>query len=139
MTRRRGVDGPGPPAATWYMVPQSAWITRPRARRARLDGMSEISLKHRSLPGQIRWLAARLREGDASHEAVALALEVAAQEADEAVAPETVTVPRCDFDHLLAVATIYVGAFGEDEMMTLPEKLRLQEVEAILERHGKRY
>ncbi len=53
--------------------------------------------------------------------------------------PETVTVPREEFDQLLAVATMYVGAFTEDERMTLPEKLRFQEVEAILEKHGKRY
>ena len=48
-------------------------------------------------------------------------------------------MPRHEFDQLLAVATLYVGAFTEDEMMTLPEKLRFQEVEAILEKHGKRY
>ena len=101
--------------------------------------MSEISLKHRSLPEQLRWLGARLRAGDATYEAVALALEAAAMGADETVAPETVTVPRYDFDQLLAVATRYASAFAEVEMMTLPEKLRLQEVEAILERHGKRY
>jgi len=101
--------------------------------------VSEINLERRSVPGQFRWLAARLREGDASRESVAFALEVMAQQADEAVAPETVTIPRYDFDHLLAVATLYAEAFGEDEMMTLPGKLRLQEVEAILERHGKRY
>ena len=44
-----------------------------------------------------------------------------------------------EFEQLLAVATLYVEAFKEDEMMTLPEKMRLQEIEAILERHGKRY
>ncbi len=50
-----------------------------------------------------------------------------------------VAVPRADFDALLAVATLYVNAFSEDEMMTLPEKLRLQEVEEILGRYGRRY
>jgi hypothetical protein len=52
---------------------------------------------------------------------------------------ERVTIGRVELDALLAVATLYVSAFTEDEMMTLPEKLRLQEVEDILGRHGKRY
>lgn len=52
---------------------------------------------------------------------------------------ESVTLPRYELDQLLAVATKYVNAFGEDEKMTLPEKLMLQEVEAILERYGRRY
>lgn len=56
-----------------------------------------------------------------------------------AAADEQVTVPRYDFDVLLAVATLYVNAFSDDEMMTLPEKMRLQEVEDVLERHGRRY
>ena len=50
-----------------------------------------------------------------------------------------VSVPAADFSALLAVATLYVNAFSDDEMMTLPEKLRLQEIEDILERHGRRY
>jgi hypothetical protein len=52
---------------------------------------------------------------------------------------EAVTVDRVEFEALLAVATLYVNAFSDDEMMTIPEKLRLQEVEAILEKHGRRY
>lgn len=40
---------------------------------------------------------------------------------------------------LLAVATLYVESFSDDEQMTLPERLRLQEVEEILDRHGRRY
>lgn len=52
---------------------------------------------------------------------------------------EQVTVDRTELDALLAVATLYVSAFGEDEMMTLPEKMRLQEVESVLEKHGRRY
>lgn len=59
--------------------------------------------------------------------------------ANEDAVPEAVTIPRHDFDRLLAVATLYVSAFGEDEMMTLPEKLSLQEVEAVLEKYGRRY
>jgi hypothetical protein len=53
--------------------------------------------------------------------------------------PERVSVPRHELDRLLAVATMYVDAFEPDEMMTLPQKLALQDVEAILERHGRRY
>ena len=41
-----------------------------------------------------------------------------------------------DLQQLLAVAALYVDAFEDDEMMSLPEKLRLQEVEAVLARHG---
>jgi hypothetical protein len=52
---------------------------------------------------------------------------------------EQVTVDRTEWDALLAVGTLYVNAFTEEEMMTLPEKLRLQEVEAILDKHGRRY
>jgi hypothetical protein len=41
---------------------------------------------------------------------------------------------------LLAVATLYVDAFDDDnEMMTLPQRMSLQEVEDILDKHGKRY
>lgn len=53
--------------------------------------------------------------------------------------PDQVTIDRYELDRLLHVATLYVDAFTEDEMMTLPEKLSLQEVEAILDRHGRRY
>jgi hypothetical protein len=50
-----------------------------------------------------------------------------------------ITVDQTEFDALLAVATLYVEAFGNDEAMTLPERMRLQEVEDILAKHGKRY
>lgn len=53
--------------------------------------------------------------------------------------PETITLPQCDLDQLLAVATLYLGAFTEDELMSLTEKMALQEVEAVVERYGKRY
>ncbi len=47
---------------------------------------------------------------------------------------------REEIDLLLAVATLYVDAFdAEDEMMTLPGRMLLQDVEDILERHGRRY
>ena len=48
-------------------------------------------------------------------------------------------MPRHEFDQLLAVATLYVNAFTDDERMSLTEKLRLQEVDAILDQYGKRY
>ena len=52
---------------------------------------------------------------------------------------ESVTLPRYELDQLLAVATMYVNAFEPDELMTLPAKLMFQDVEAILERYGRRY
>ena len=48
-------------------------------------------------------------------------------------------IPVADLGQLLAVATLYADAFRPDEMMTLPEKMRLQEVEAVLGRHGRGY
>lgn len=38
---------------------------------------------------------------------------------------------------LLDVATLYVKAFSPDELMTLSEKLMLQDVEDLLARHGR--
>lgn len=55
------------------------------------------------------------------------------------LAPEQVTIARYELDYLLAAATVYVKAFEPDEMMTLPGKMMLQEVEGILEKYGKRY
>jgi hypothetical protein len=54
-------------------------------------------------------------------------------------AAEQVTIPRYDLDVLLAVATMYVKAFSDNEMMTLPERMRLQEVEALVGHYGERY
>jgi hypothetical protein len=49
-------------------------------------------------------------------------------------------ISSADLDLLLAVATLYADAFdGENELMTLPGKLMLQDVEAVLERLGRRY
>ncbi|MFF7949122.1 hypothetical protein [Streptomyces griseorubiginosus] len=45
-------------------------------------------------------------------------------------------IDRSELDTLLGVARLYVDAFGEDEMMTLPEKLALQDVEAIVAKYG---
>jgi hypothetical protein len=44
-------------------------------------------------------------------------------------------VPEEDLLKLLAVATLYVNAFREDEMMSLTERIRLQEIEDILDRY----
>lgn len=52
---------------------------------------------------------------------------------------ERADISQFEVDVLLSVATLYVDSFGEDEMMTLPERMRLQDVEDILERHGRRY
>jgi hypothetical protein len=59
--------------------------------------------------------------------------------AGERAALETVPLPRRDLDVLLAVATLYLASFTPDEMMTLPEKLSLQDVEDVVKRHGRRY
>ena len=59
--------------------------------------------------------------------------------ADERARLETVAVPRGDLDVLIAVATLYIASFRPDEMMTLPEKLQLQDVEEVVKRHGRRY
>ena len=50
-----------------------------------------------------------------------------------------VSMPRADLDTLLAVATLYLSAFTESELMSLTEKLRLQEVERVVEQYGRRY
>lgn len=52
---------------------------------------------------------------------------------------ESVEVDRAEFETLLAVATLYVEAFDPDELLTLPARLRLQVVEDILAKHGRRY
>jgi hypothetical protein len=39
---------------------------------------------------------------------------------------------RAMIDRLLPIAELYVSAFGDDEKMTLPERLRLQEIEDIV-------
>lgn len=41
-----------------------------------------------------------------------------------------------DVGQLLAVAELYVAAFHDDELMTLPERMRLQEIEDILDRRS---
>ena len=50
-----------------------------------------------------------------------------------------VSLPRRDLDVLLAVATLYADSFAPGEMMTLPEKFALQDVEDVVKRHGRRY
>jgi hypothetical protein len=51
----------------------------------------------------------------------------------------TPQLTETEVGQLLAVATLYVDAFTQDETMTLPERLRLQEIEDLLDRHGRRY
>lgn len=50
-----------------------------------------------------------------------------------------VTIPQYQLDLLLAVATMYIEAFTDDELMTLPGKMLLQDVEEIVALYGKRY
>lgn len=52
---------------------------------------------------------------------------------------DQVTLSRADFDTLLAVATLYLNSFTEDELMTLPGKLIYQQVEDVVARYGHRY
>lgn len=52
---------------------------------------------------------------------------------------EVIAVPECDLAVLLAVATFYIESFAEDELMTLPERMRLQQVEDVVEHYGRRY
>jgi hypothetical protein len=44
-----------------------------------------------------------------------------------------------DVESLLVVATLYLDAFTDDDLMALPEKMRHQEVEEIVQRRGRRY
>ena len=50
--------------------------------------------------------------------------------------PPVLGLSPAETDALLAVARLYVDAFEEDEMMSLPQRMRLQEIEDILERHS---
>lgn len=50
-----------------------------------------------------------------------------------------VSIPESDLGQLLAVATLYVESFRENELMTLPEKFGLQLIEEILDKYGRRY
>ncbi len=59
--------------------------------------------------------------------------------ADERARLENIPVSRGDLDCLLAVATLYLNSFTDDERMTLPEKLMLQNIEDVVKRHGRRY
>ncbi len=51
----------------------------------------------------------------------------------------TVTVPVSMFEALLAVGTLYVESFRNDEMLTLVGRMRLQEIEDIIAKYGPRY
>lgn len=49
------------------------------------------------------------------------------------------SIPESDLGQLLVVATLYVNSFQNDETMSLAERMRLQVVEHIVEKYGKRY
>jgi hypothetical protein len=55
---------------------------------------------------------------------------------DVHVAERIAEALRPDMDQLLAIAKLYVDAFSEDELMTLPERMRLQQIEDILLREA---
>ncbi len=44
-----------------------------------------------------------------------------------------------ELDLLLAVATQYLDTFGDDELMTLPERLLYEDVTVTVEKYGRRY
>lgn len=53
--------------------------------------------------------------------------------------PADPMISSLEIDALLAVATLYVESFRDSDAMTLPERMRLQQIEDILDRHGRRY
>lgn len=52
---------------------------------------------------------------------------------------DQITVPGHEFGQLLAVATLYLDAFSDDEQMTYAEAKRHGEIVAIIEKYGRRY
>ncbi len=42
-----------------------------------------------------------------------------------------------ELDALLTIASQYLNAFSEEDMMTLPEKLLFQDVKAAVEKYGR--
>jgi hypothetical protein len=54
-------------------------------------------------------------------------------------AQETVTVDRSEYEALLAVATLYVDSFTDDDRMSLVGAFRYQEIADIVDKHGRRY
>ena len=62
-----------------------------------------------------------------------------ASRASGSIEEAAAVVSRYELDQLLAVATMYVDAFRDDELMTLPQKLALQDMDAILDKYGRRY
>lgn len=51
----------------------------------------------------------------------------------------TVTLLESELGQLLAVATLYLDTYGEDDQMTYAEAARVGEVTAIVEKYGRRY
>lgn len=52
---------------------------------------------------------------------------------------DPVSVPAWELDLLLAVATMYVESFGYSDRMTLGERIRLRDVEAVVGKYGRKY
>lgn len=52
---------------------------------------------------------------------------------------DTVSLTEAEIGALLALATLYVDSFKDDETMSFTGRMRLQEIEDILDRHGRRY
>jgi hypothetical protein len=52
---------------------------------------------------------------------------------------EQVSIDRTELDTLLAVATLYLESFTDDDPMSLTEKLGHQDVEAVVAKYGRRY
>jgi hypothetical protein len=51
----------------------------------------------------------------------------------------TVAIDRAELDRLLAVATLYLNSFTDDDTMTIGEKFVHQDIEAVVEKYGRRY
>lgn len=52
---------------------------------------------------------------------------------------EPVTVPAREWDLLLAVATVYVESFSYEDRMSLGQRILLRDVEAVVDKHGRKY
>lgn len=52
---------------------------------------------------------------------------------------EPVSVPAWELDLLLAVATVYVESFSYSDRMSLGERIMLRDVEAVVDKYGRRH
>jgi hypothetical protein len=76
---------------------------------------------------------------DAAVKGVGGRIELWARQQEERRDKERVSVSQADLGQLLAVATLYVASFADDEAMTLPERLRFQEIQDIVTKYGERF